>query len=138
MNWSFGERGWDRDSSAAGRLAGIELRWVMPGNGMSVSQQSEFWADRPSRPFTSWTSEDPLLAFGAVVALAADRYSATDYGYRYRFQWEDFDILREATEYLGRPLGGLQSYHDFAFLLKHVMRDMQARPSRDDSSGYSR
>ena len=130
------EGGWDQDSSAAGRLAGIELRWVMPGNGMSVSQQSEFWAERPSLPFTSWTSGDPLLAFGAVVALAADRYSATDYGYR--SQWEDFDILREATEYLGLPLGGLQSYQDFAFLLKHVMRDMQARPGPDDSSGYSR
>ena len=126
----------ERDSSAAGRLAEVELRWVMPGNGMSVSQQAEIWAGRPSRSFISLAGEDPLLAFGAVVSLAADRYSAQDY--EGRFYGEDFEILREATEYLGGPLGGLQSYHDFAFLLDRVMEDMRAGPRRDGSSGYSR
>ena len=55
-----------------GGLGQVELRWVGPESGRAWSQSS----DLVSNGEVVQLQDHPLLAFGAVVALTADRYSA--------------------------------------------------------------
>lgn len=89
------------------------------------------------RPDMEFRSADPLLQFGAVVALASDRYASlpyveTDAGSVGNELWVLTDRLRP----LARHLGGLASFNDFAFLLDHMTAFVP--PAGSDSSGYSR
>ena len=60
------------------KLGGVELRWVVPETGQSRGQQAEI----TGRIDTGFRSDvDPLLRLGAIVALAADRYSVLPDGY---------------------------------------------------------
>ncbi len=114
-------------------LADVDLRWVTPLSGLS-NRQSTIMRQRPDIEFDA---ADPLLQFGAVVALASDRYASLPYveadaGSVGSDLWSLTDRLRP----LGRELGGLDSFNDFTFLLDHITAHVPAASS--DSSGYSR
>ena len=126
------DRAW-RSSARAVELADIDLRWVTPVSGLSNRQATTM----TSRADTDFPSADVLLQFGAVVALAADRYSslpyvgaaASDVGWELR-------TLSDRLQPLARQLGTLDSYNDFAFLLDGMI---YAAPTEGSgSSGYSR
>ena len=114
-------------------LADVELRWVTPLSGMSNRQSTTM----RSRLDADFGSADALVQFSAVVALSSDRYSSLPYvepdtaGVGTQL-WELSDRLQP----LGRYLGGLDSFNDFAFVLDHLMGSVPAEAS--DRSGYSR
>ena len=54
------------------QIGDVALRWVTPDDGLSNRQQGVILADLSS-------AADPLMQFGAVVALASDRYSSLPY-----------------------------------------------------------
>ena len=74
-----------------------------------------------------WTMGDPLLEFGAVVALASDRYGSLPYvdGEGAGSVRSDLWILFDRLQQLGQHLGTLDSYHDFAFLMDHMTGSMR-------------
>ncbi|MXZ68186.1 MAG: hypothetical protein F4Z17_04175 [Acidimicrobiia bacterium] len=114
-------------------LADMEVRWVAPVNGMPNGQS----ATLSLRPDVEFQAADPLLQFGAVVALASDRYASlpfveADAG----SVGSDLWLLMERLRPLGDHLGGLDSFNDFTFLLDHIGAYVPA-PSQD-GSGYSR
>ena len=126
------DRAW-RSPSREVELADVDLRWVTPVSGLS-NRQSTVMRLRPDMEFRT---ADPLLQFGAVVALASDRYASLPYveadaGSVGNELWVLTDRLRP----LARDLGGLDSFNDFAFLLDHMTAYVPAGGS--DSSGYSR
>ena len=77
-----------------------------------------------------------LLRLGALVALAADRYSALPFA-----QDRDGPAVRNELEELadevGRldgELGSLQAFRDFRYLIDHLIEGLPD----DGDSGYSR
>ena len=126
------DRAW-RDPARTVELADVALRWVTPKSGLSNRQVTNV----RSRLDMDLRTADPLLQFGALVALSSDRYASLPYveagGSRVgRDLWELSDRLRP----LGRQLGDLDSYNDYAFLLDHIMGSVPADAS--GSTGYSR
>ena len=59
---------WAADSKLV-QIGDVELRWVTPTDGTSNRQEGVIMADLGS-------GADPLMRFGAVVALSSDRYSS--------------------------------------------------------------
>ena len=118
------------------KLGGVELRWVVPETGQSRGQQAEI----TGRIDTGFRSDvDPLLRLGAIVALAADRYSVLPDGY----EGEDVDAsadLSRLSELLGslrNNLGGLNAYQDFSFLLGRMVETARAQAPPATPTGYS-
>ena len=121
------------DFREKGGLGQVELRWVAPESRRAWSQSS----DLVSSGEVVQQQDQPLLAFGAVVALTADRYSTLrDASAPNRGVARDLWSLWERTVELQDDLGQLAAYKDFAYvqeaLLMHVPR------VSPDSSGYSR
>ena len=115
------------------RLGDVALRWVTPREGRS-SQQT---ADLISGPDAETNESDALLQFGAVVALASDRYSSLPYIYADEGRvGSELRALSDRLRPLGRQLGDLASYQDFAFVLDHLTARLPVESSR--GSGYSR
>ncbi len=114
------------------KIGDVEVRWMTPKTGMSKSQHSEV------RLFGSAkTAAGPMLEFGAIVALLADRYSGSRHSYHQ--EWErELTVLRDRAHRLHGELGNLQAYQDFVFLLEHIARDIHPNPTEGRSSGYSR
>ena len=121
------------DFREQGGLGQVELRWVDPENGRAWSQSSDLVNNGAVVPL----ADHPLLAFGAVVALTADRYSALREAAGTNREiagalWR----LRDWTVELQPDLGNLAAFKDFAAvqetLLLHVPRVAPA------NSGYSR
>ena len=111
-------------------LGDVELRWVTPVSNDSNRQHAEI-AARYDRP--SGDTDGALLQFGAVVALAADRYSSLPYpDAPYDVQY-DLSILQDEIRTLDSDIGGLASYQDFAFVMEHI-----ATETPRVSTGYSR
>ena len=111
-------------------LGDVELRWVTPVSNDSNRQHAEIAAryDRPSND-----TDGALLQFGAVVALAADRYSSLPYpDAPYDVQY-DLSVLQDELRTLDGNIGGLASYQDFAFVMDRIAAEMPRV-----SSGYSR
>ena len=80
------------DFRQKGGLGQVELRWVEPESRRAWSQSS----DLVSSGAVVRPHEDPLLRFGAVVALTADRYSALgDSPESYRGYAQDLWSLRD-------------------------------------------
>ncbi|MDE2822760.1 MAG: von Willebrand factor type A domain-containing protein, partial [Chloroflexota bacterium] len=111
-------------------LGDVELRWVTPVTNESNRQHAQIAGQY------DWPSNDTygaLLHFGAVVALAADRYSSLPYpDAPYDVQY-DLSVLRDELLQVEGMLGGLASYQDFAFVLDQIAFD-----DPETSSGYSR
>ena len=123
--------------SGRATLGEVEVRWVDPSSGTSLTQSAAVWG-RTNAPFDAG---DRHLRFGAIVALASDRYSALSP------QVENAavdaagihaDLLALLEEFgsLEERLGSLDAYRDFGFLLDQLTARAGAlAPS--SSSGYS-
>ena len=108
-----------RSPSQAADLGNVQLRWVTPMSGLT-NRQSAAMTSRLDTELGA--TGDPLLEFGAVVALASDRYGSLPYagGDSYGDVRRDLDDLSDRLQPLGRQLGHLDSYQDFAFLMDHM------------------
>ena len=112
-------------------LGDVELRWVTPLSNDSNRQHAQVAAryDHPSED-----TDGALLRFGAVVALAADRYAGLPYpNAPYDVQY-DLSVLRDELWTVDYLIGGLASYQDFAFVMDSIAADTPSQVS----SGYSR
>ena len=123
-------------ASASAALGSVEVRWVEPATGDSRSQS----AGVSGRTNVSFGSGDGLLRLGAIVGLAADRYS------RLSTQVEgqtvdaagvhaDLAALQGELDALQSRLGGAEAYSDFDFLLDWIAAAAEALAP---STGYSR
>ena len=116
-------------------LGDVQLRWVTPMIGLT-NRQSASMVSRLDGDL--WAMGDPLLEFGAIVALASDRYGSLPYadgegsGAVRRDLWDLTDRLQP----LGQQLGHLDSYQDFSFLLDHMTASLPRDTAR--TTGYSR
>ena len=121
------------DFRRKGGLGQVELRWVEPESGRAWSQSSDLVSNgEVLRP-----REDPLLQFGAVVALVADRYSALNDSRESRSGYaQDLWSLRDLAEKLRGDLGHLAAFKDFAQVLESLLMSVPHVPA--DDSGYSR
>ena len=83
---------------------------------------------------------DPLLRLGGIVALAADRYSSLPRGAGDGAAGvsTDLAILQEELGALAGPLGGLDAYRDFSFLLERMEERAYSQAPPESPSGYSR
>ncbi|MXY87562.1 MAG: DUF3520 domain-containing protein [Dehalococcoidia bacterium] len=117
-------------------LGDVEVRWVDPSSGDTYRQQSRVAGDT-NAPFDAG---DRNLRFGAIVALAADRYSVLSVAHESTKididgLTADMTALRAELDSLYERMGGLQSYQDFSFLLgRMAARVAEFGPG---SSGYS-
>ena len=116
-------------------LGTVELRWVDPDSGRSLQQQAVI--GDPWQPALTYTP-NPLLQFGAIVALTADRYSGLPYagGPNYANHGGDLATLLTQLQPLATDLGQLTSYQDFTFLLEQLNHTLPDYWPGD--SGYSR
>ena len=123
---------------ADAHLGRVELRWVRPDTGESLSQSAALRGN----PNSAFEGQDGSLArFGAIVALAADRYGSLsshgedgDYPEVYR----ELSALLEQLRSLRGDLGKLDAYNDFLFLLEHISGSAAERVPPSTPSGYSR
>ena len=125
---------WAAGSNLA-RLGTVELRWVTPADGMSNRQEGAIFAD-----LGSGADFDPLMSFGAVVALSSDRYGSLPYidGADSVYVRRDLSTLMEELRPLESNLGSLDSYRDFEFLLRHITDSLPEAIGSTQPSGYSR
>ena len=121
--------------SASAALGSVEVRWVDPSSGASRSQSTQVTGRTDAR----FQSADRYLRLGAIVGLAADRYSALSP--QVENAVVDYDgihsnlsaLLREFDALQGQ-LGTTQAYLDFRFLLDQLTL---AAAELAPSSGYS-
>ena len=124
-------------------LGRVELRWVDPDSGDSVSQTARLSGNSPGG-FRG--QEGALARFGAIVALSADLYGSltNDFDYVSREVHAGLSELLEDLRSLRGELGLRDSYNDFLFLLEHLVmttEEMQKRATPavpTIPSGYSR
>ncbi|MDE2899746.1 MAG: von Willebrand factor type A domain-containing protein [Chloroflexota bacterium] len=116
-------------------LGEVQLRWVTPVEGRS-NQQSQTLSATAGRPGDPQNAA--LLDFGALVALAADRYASLPQleGGNAGFVQRDLQTIYDRLIPLGGELGGLNSYQDFVFMLETLNGGLPAYP--EQGSGYSR
>ena len=123
-------------------LGEIEARWVDPFSGDTLSQRLDV-SGRTDAPFDA---ADRHFRLGAIVALAADRYSALSPQVRnaevdaggIHF---DLEALLGELDLLGERLGGAQAYGDFRFLLDRLTAaaaELAPASGSSSGSGYSR
>ena len=120
-------------------LGEIEARWVDPFSGDTLSQRLDV-SGRTDAPFDA---ADRSFRLGAIVGLAADRYSAlspqvenaeVDAGGIH----VDLAALLGELDLLGERFGAAQAYGDFRFLLDWLTAAAaQLAPAAGSSSGYS-
>ena len=125
----------DRGRGGSGALGNVEVRWVDPVSGTSLTQSAPV-SGRTDAPFDAG---DRHLRFGSIVALSSDRYSAlspqmenasVDYGGIY----DDLAALQAELGSLEDRLGSTQAFRDFSFLLDQLTaRAEELSPD----SGYS-
>ena len=125
----------DRGRGGSDTLGNVEVRWVDPVSGTSLTQSAPV-SGRTDAPFDAG---DRHLRFGSIVALSSDRYSAlspqvenasVDYGGIY----EDLAALQAELDSLEDRLGSTQAFRDFSFLLDQLTaRAEELSPD----SGYS-
>ena len=87
--------------------------------------------------FDEWT--DDMFRFGAVVALASDRYSGLPYveSEGASIVGQDLRALETWMEYLEPGLSHLDSFNDFAYVLRHMVNTLPEYGINRGSSGYS-
>ena len=131
-----------RGRSNVADLGDVHLRWVTPMTGLTNRQAAAITSqfDRELG-----TTGDPLLEFGAIVALASDRYGSLPYvdgslpyvdaGASSEIR-HDLQVLSDRLQSLNPQLGHLDSYQDFAFLLDRMMTALPT--GTRSNNGYSR
>ena len=102
-------------------LGDVELRWVTPISNDSNRQHAQILTryDAPSND-----TYGALLRFGAVVALAADRYSSLPFPEASYDVHYELSVLSDELRLVERQLGELASYQDFAFVLDWIAADL--------------
>ncbi len=125
----------DPARSNAAVLGDVEVRWVDPRTGSTLAQRADV-AGRVDAPFDAG---DRFLRFGAIVGLAADRYSALtpqveNAEVDTRGIYGDLVALLAEVDLLDERLGSLQAYQDFRFLLDQLTL---AAAELAPASGYS-
>ncbi len=115
-----------------GALGQVELRWVEPESGRGWSQSTDIAGGGQVRP----ALVDPLLSFGAVVALTADRYNALGDARESYDSGRDLWTLLGLVDGLHGDLGHLAAFEDFAFVMEALLRSVPY--VEPDNSGYSR
>ena len=111
------------------------------GSEMCIRDRSRSQhANVSGRPGVSFHAvQDPLLRLGAVVGLAADRFSSLDEGYS-NPAWvaSDLRILNDLLATLRGVLGNLQAYEDVRFLMEHMLIGIDHyAPIPTPPTGYS-
>ncbi len=114
----------------AGDVAEVELRWLTPTEGAERTQSALVNNEITDEPVA-------LLRFGAIVALAADRYSATPSGEEGHYG-EDLTRLGKQLRELREDMGHLSAYKDFRFVLDRLNADVALYMEPKRGSGYSR
>ena len=111
-------------------LGDVEVRWVTPISNDSNRQHAQIAAkyDAPSND-----SYGALLRFGAIVALAADRYSSLPYPEASYDVHYELSHLGDELRQVEHQLGELASYKDFAFVLNWITAELP----EEIPSGYS-
>ena len=122
-------------SGVSAALGSVEVRWVDPATGGSVSQA----APVGGRAALDFAAADRFLRLGAIVGLAADRYSSLSPQVEnarvdYTGISDDLSVLRGELQALQGDLGSSQAYQDFSFLLDRLVA---AAAELAPSSGYS-
>ncbi len=117
-------------------LGSVEVRWVEPATGESVSQTARL----TGRTDAAFGEGDRYLRLAAIVGLAADRYSALSPQVEnapvdFAGIHADLSALQTRLGALDASLGSVQAYRDFSFLLERLVA---AAAERAPSSGYSR
>ena len=121
--------------SASTALGSVEVRWVDPSSGASLSQSTQVTGRTDAR----FQSADRYLRLGAIVGLAADRYSALspqveNAVVNYDGIHSNLSALLREFDALQGQLGTTQAYLDFRFLLDQLTL---AAAELAPSSGYS-
>ena len=121
------------EASDVVNLGRIEVRWVTPLGRELRAQRAEIGGRTDAR---MGAESSALLRLGALVALAADRYSGLPFaedrvGPAVRTQLE---ALADEVGRLDGELGSLAAFHDFRFLIDHLIEGLP----EDGDSGYSR
>ena len=121
--------------SASAALGSVEVRWVDPSSGASLSQSTQV----TGRTDVRFQSADRYLRLGAIVGLAADRYSALspqveNAVVNYDGIHSNLSALLREFDALQGQLGTTQAYLDFRFLLDQLTL---AAAELAPSSGYS-
>ena len=114
-------------------LGDVEIRWVTPISAASNRQHAPILATR----FSESGKANAMLRFGAIVALASDRYSSLwGTGSADRQVVAELDALRDELASLEPRLGDLGAFRDF----NTVLGQLAATPTSGefDTSGYSR
>ncbi len=116
-------------------LGSVELRWVMPDTGQSRGQRAVV----SGRPDSRFGVGDPLFRLAAIVGLAADRYGALPHvgSEDYSYLLGELADLKALMADLDGYLYHLDAYHDFYFLLDHMVRSVEAKAPPSKPSGYS-
>ena len=109
-------------------LGDVEVRWVTPRTGDANRQHKEIDA--------VLSHGDATTEFGAIVALAADRFSGLNdhRGERSGDVHYDLTHLSSQLRSVGSPIAGSHAYHDFEFVLKSLVGSLEPAPR----TGYSR
>ena len=121
------------EASDVVNLGRIEVRWVTPLGRELRAQRAEIGGRTDAR---MGAESSALLRLGALVALAADRYSGLPFaedrvGPAVRTQLEE---LAHEVGRLDGELGSLQPFRDFRYLIDHLIEGLP----EDGDSGYSR
>ncbi|MDE2933385.1 MAG: von Willebrand factor type A domain-containing protein [Chloroflexota bacterium] len=116
-------------------LGNVEVRWVDPATGDSVSQTAAVAGPTD----VEFDDADRFLRLGAIVGLSADRYSSLSPQVEnaevdYAGIHADLSALQGRLRGLEGSLGSSQAYQDFSFLLDKLEA---AAAELAPSSGYS-
>ena len=119
----------------------VALRWVDP-----ATRDSRSILDGSAVTLAGWSKGSdfgghPRLHLGAIVALAADRYSLLSSGGGGEEDLsvhQDMSALLQQLRSLRGDLGTVDAYNDFLFLLEHMTGDVEERLPPSTPSGYSR
>ena len=125
--------GW---SGEAVDLGDVHVRWVTPISGETRQQDADIWGYSDVR-FED--SADDMLRFGAVVALASDRYGGLPYVQEEGASIVAYDLrtLETWLQYLNPNLSHLDSFNDFSFVLGQMIDTLPRYEGASGGSGYS-
>ena len=125
--------GW---SGEAIDLGDVHVRWVTPISGETRQQDADIRGHSNAR-FED--SADDMLRFGAIVALASDRYRGLPYveSRGAEIAGNHLRTLEGWLQYLKPTMSHLDSFNDFAYVLNHLVNTLPRYEGASGGSGYS-